>query len=310
MVRQFGQNLTRAAQAIVLFTSLAPSAHAAPVGEPAIEPKVIYGDDDRRDIYAQDLNPQLVRVAQSTGILIRRESLITDAQNPQIVNVTAQTLENGMGVCANEPFHDQPAAGFCSGFLVGPDLFVTAGHCIKSQTDCDGTGIAFGFAYDTPSRDPKRLAKSDVYRCSSIVSRHLDPTGAEKLDYAVVKLDRPVVGHAPMKIHRAGSVHPGDGVTVLGYPSGIPLKIAGGAAVRSESADVFFVANLDTYGGNSGSAVVNSSTLEVEGILVRGERDYVSQNGCMISNRCPADGCRGEDVTKIGNIVSFVPALD
>ncbi|MEK7233144.1 MAG: S46 family peptidase [Elusimicrobiota bacterium] len=33
----------------------------------------------------------------------------------------------------------------------------------------------------------------------------------------------------------------------------------------------FFVANLDTYGGNSGSAVFNVETNLVEGILLRSE---------------------------------------
>jgi hypothetical protein len=36
----------------------------------------------------------------------------------------------------------------------------------------------------------------------------------------------------------------------------------------------------------------------VEGILVRGETDYVrSSSGCLISNVCKNDSCRGEDVT-------------
>ncbi|WP_420540401.1 S46 family peptidase (plasmid) [Paenibacillus polymyxa] len=52
-----------------------------------------------------------------------------------------------------------------------------------------------------------------------------------------------------------------------------PIKsgFAVGAAVRDNPPNAFFVANLDTYGGNSGSPVFNSDTHEVEGILVRGE---------------------------------------
>ena len=61
----------------------------------------------------------------------------------------------------------------------------------------------------------------------------------------------------------------------------------------------YFVSNLDTYGGNSGSAVFNSATNEVVGILVRGDADFFSQNGCAVSNRCFASGCRGEDVTRV-----------
>jgi hypothetical protein len=43
--------------------------------------------------------------------------------------------------------------------------------------------------------------------------------------------------------------------------------------------------------------------MEVEGILVRGDTDYVSSpEGCRVSNRVPDNGGRGEDVTLIGNI--------
>ncbi len=74
-------------------------------------------------------------------------------------------------------------------------------------------------------------------------------------------------------------------LVVIGRPSGLPTKVADGAQVRSVN-DVFLVANLDTYGGNSGSAVFNAVTGVVEGILVRGDTDYVynAQLGCRVSN--------------------------
>lgn len=49
-------------------------------------------------------------------------------------------------------------------------------------------------------------------------------------------------------------------------PAGLPQKIAGGAKVRSIQTG-FFVANLETDGGNSGSAVFNLSNGVIEGIL-------------------------------------------
>ncbi|MEI8190645.1 MAG: hypothetical protein WCI75_13115 [candidate division NC10 bacterium] len=77
--------------------------------------------------------------------------------------------------------------------------------------------------------------------------------------------------------------------------------------MRDASPNGYFVANLDTYGGNSGSAVFSATTGLVEGILVRGENDYVWKGGCRVSNRCPADGCRGEDVTKVSALSSDIP---
>ena len=70
----------------------------------------------------------------------------------------------------------------------------------------------------------------------------------------------------------------------------------------------FFVANLDTYGGNSGSPVFASDTNRVEGILVRGETDFEqTPAGCQISLVCPTSGCRGEDITRTTQFSSLVP---
>ena len=77
----------------------------------------------------------------------------------------------------------------------------------------------------------------------------------------------------------------------------MPLKIANNAAVRSNSPNLdWFVANTDTFVGNSGSGVFDASTKELVGILVRGATDYVPDGTCNRVNVCPSDGCRGEDV--------------
>jgi Peptidase S46 len=68
--------------------------------------------------------------------------------------------------------------------------------------------------------------------------------------------------------------------------------------VRSNRRRAFFVANLDTYGGNSGSPVVDQHTHVVEGILVNGEDDFVQYDGCNVSVVCPDAGCQGEAVTR------------
>ena len=82
-----------------------------------------------------------------------------------------------------------------------------------------------------------------------------------------------------------------------------------GANVRDNSPDSFFVANLDTYGGNSGSPVFNQDDDVVEGILVRGETDFVFNGTCVVSNVCPTTGCRGEDVTRTSEFENFIPEL-
>jgi hypothetical protein len=115
-----------------------------------------------------------------------------------------------------------------------------------------------------------------------------------------VELDRVVTDRTPLTFRKSGAISVNEPLVVIGHPTGLPTKIADGANVRSLSTS-FFVANLDTFGGNSGSAVFNANTSEVEGILVRGEEDYVKPflRSCKKPKECKSDKCRGEDVTKI-----------
>jgi len=51
---------------------------------------------------------------------------------------------------------------------------------------------------------------------------------------------------------------------------------------------------------------LNSDTHEVEGILVRGEADFVQQGTCPVSLVCPTTGCRGEDCTRTTEFAQFI----
>lgn len=258
--------------------------------------KVIYGVDNRRDVY-ETKNPLYKTLAASTAAMISDSSLEVSGDN---VTVKGGNLI-GDGVCADERFAKQLTAANCSGFLVGPDLLLTAGHCIQSMSDCDSFSWVFDFANTTKENSSFVINKKNVYKCTSIVSRTLDD-GTDN-DYALVKLDRST-DRAPLKFRVKGKVSSSTGLVVIGHPSGLPTKVADGAFVRSNKNKYYFQANLDTYAGNSGSAVLNCKTGVVEGILVRGERDFVydSDKNCYRSKVCKMSGCRGEDVTRITNI--------
>jgi hypothetical protein len=90
------------------------------------------------------------------------------------------------------------------------------------------------------------------------------------------------------------------------------MKIASEAFVISnDPGDPFFITNLDTFGSNSGSPVINVKTYQVEGILVRGEIDYVisEDSSCVQVNRCPESGgtnCSGENATKMAMLAERI----
>lgn len=269
----------------------------APSNGPHLEENVIYGVDNRKDYY--EAGSHFQRLADSTVALIRTKDLTFSADN---VFIGGANYGQSQNLCSNERFREQNAAAYCSGSLVGKDLVITAGHCITGTSDCADTSFVFGYALKAAGVLPQSVSSSEVYRCKSIVARELKSNGA---DYAVIQLDREVGNHSPLIVRRQGTVSIGETLTVIGHPVGLPTKITSGARVRSLSSE-HFVANLDTYGGNSGSAVFSDTTQEVVGILVRGEQDFEQRAGCVVSKICTEDSCRGEDVTKIEKVLPYL----
>lgn len=260
---------------------------------------VIYGQDGRQDVY--QASAALKLLADSTVALIKNSDL---TQQGASTLIAGESFAQSYQLCSSEKFREQNTSAFCSGSLVGPDTIITAGHCITSQSDCVNTSFVFGFAVKSAGVLPTQVSSSEVYRCREIVARVLENSGT---DYAVIKLDRAVTNHAVLKVRRSGEASVGDPLLVIGHPVGLPTKITTGGKVRSTANDKYYVTNLDTYGGNSGSAVFNAQTLEIEGILVRGEQDFVSQGGCNVSKVCSDDSCRGEDVTRISQLRQYIP---
>lgn len=298
--------LTSAILIALMIAACAPKAHhqtAAHAGaqDLTVTQSVIYGDDNRHDYFAET-DPAIREAADSTVALMNESSLTPGPRGTVVIK--GEPYGKTYGLCETEAFWEQETAAFCSGFLVASDTIVTAGHCIANASECASTAIVFDFAYKAPGLAPKTVPERNVYRCKNIIHTESSSAGA---DFAVIKLDRAVVDRHPLGLRRQGTPKVGDDLVVAGHPTGLPLKIAGGAKIRSTASQAYFVANLDTYGGNSGSAVFNARTLEVEGILVRGEQDFKWGPGrCMISNVCPSNGCRGEDVTKISEALSFI----
>lgn len=259
------------------------------------DPKVIYGEDNRVDAYASG-DSALVELSRSTAVMIPSGNIKKNFWTG-VVEIKAKSLRE-YGVCATERFVNQPTAGNCSAFLVSEKHLVTAGHCIKNAK-CPSDSFVFDYRMDNESQINLKPAASNIYKCKSVVSHALN--NSNKDDYALIELDRKVTGRRPLEFRRSGKVEKGAKLVVIGYPTGLPLKIADGASVR-ESGSVFFTADLDTFGGNSGSAVFNRDTHEIEGILVRGEKDYVQKGSCKVPNIFSQNEGRGEDVTHITNV--------
>jgi V8-like Glu-specific endopeptidase len=254
--------------------------------------RVIYGKDERVEA-AYYPNQKVKELSRSVAGRVEKDLLVKEGN---IFKLPSQTLQNVMGVCATERFSTQTSFVECSGFLVASDLLVTAGHCVQTQTDCEQGKWVFDYVLGS-----KSLSEKNVYSCKEIVSQDLSFLN----DFALIRLDRSVIDRKPLAVRKRGEVDPRSKLIVMGHPSGLPLKIDDNGSVREISSEQnYFVAELDAFGGNSGSPVLNQDTLEVEGILVRGDRDYSwsPEHSCAVANVCETGTCRGEDVQKITKI--------
>ena len=276
--------------------------------------KSIYGEDNRVDYFAASSDMQTL--SNSVVSLWKSASVTSEGG---AMKLTTMNFGDRLNLCPDEKFREQPIGAFCSGSLVGPDLVMTAGHCIKTEAQCKDTKFVFGYKVGRAGGEAATsIPAGDVYGCGKIVKRFLggepgstNPAGQSLgPDFALVQLDRRVTGHTPLPIDRSDSLRKGDSIFVIGHPVGLPLKVAGGATVRDYSKVGYFVADLDTFGGNSGSPVFNARSKKIVGILVRGDTDFVdSPAGCTTMATYEQTGGRGEDVTKVSALSSSIPRL-
>lgn len=274
--------------------------------------KALYGQDNRKDVYLISSDSKLVKSANAVVSLFHTSRIVTleDGKNSKIVNKMYGTE---FRLCDTEPFYTQPCSAFCSGVLVASDIVATAGHCIdtpkKKTPPLNNIRFVFGYRMRNDENAELIISNDEIYIGQKIIKRVYTENGQ---DWALVKLDRSVKGRDPVPVRRSSKIQDAEDVYVIGHPCGLPAKFADGAIVKNNSNSDFFVANLDTYAGNSGSPVFNRKTHEVEGILVRGEKDFVSQNpsdenSCQISLVCPNTGCRGEDCVRTTIFASIIP---
>lgn len=261
--------------------------------------KSIYGVDDRKDLFEVP-DEQIGRNASGVVSLFRASRVRDNGDGTS----TLQTGKFGQvnSLCEEERYFQQPAGAFCTGFLVAPDVIATAGHCVN-ENNATTIRFVFGFRMVDAATAQIVINNSDIYSGAAVIARELTDGGT---DWCLVRLDRAVSDPHILALRREGKVADGESVYVIGHPSGLPVKVAGGANIRHNSQGAFFTANLDTYGGNSGSPVFNSTTHQVEGILVRGATDFVPLGMCLISAVCPTTGCQGEDCTRVSEFVELL----
>lgn len=301
-----------------IFWFLGPIALSS-VALAALDIDVIYGPDGRKDVY-QVTNTMHKKLAASTAGMIAAGILDVRSipGHGKFVPEALGTLKEFMNVCSTEAFADQFLAPSCSGFLIGPDTLVTAGHCYNAKVTpeqaCQRNYWVFGYEMTSAKSNPtQKIPFANIYTCKEVIGSRWDKYN----DFAVIKLDRPVIGRAPLRFRTSGKASNSAELVVIGHPSALPTKVASGGKIIDNSNPVIMVTSLDTFQGNSGSAVFDARSGLVEGILIQGKTDYVPSNpqddqSCQVVNKCDANGKNcifqseneptGENVYRITNI--------
>jgi V8-like Glu-specific endopeptidase len=239
-------------------------------------PKVIYGEDNRRDVYAET-NPLFKKIALSTAALVDHDNLQT--QGSQVL-VSGRSLKDIFKMCDDQRFKNQPVAAHCSGTLIAPDIIMTAGHCYDSgNNECKNSSWVFDYKASKENQGSVLVPEASVYHCAEVITMINDPFN--NADHALIRLDRAVTGRDPIKLQKT-PVKINDEVLLIGHPLGLPTKIADGAKVTKVDA-YSFLTNTDSFTINSGSGLFNPKTGEAIGILSSGARDLETKNGCSVN---------------------------
>ncbi len=272
-------------------------------------PNIIYGIDNRKDLFEVN-DPQILQWADATAGMVFKNKFSQNSDGT--FNIRTLPYGESYKLCSDEKFYDQKIATSCSAFLVQPDIILTAGHCVRTQIKCNKVSFVFGLSINHPLQIDSfsRVPKSEIYNCQKIIKQQENGNGA---DFAIIQLDRTVKDHTPLKLRLSGEVDIGTELTIIGHPLGLPTKVSNEAMV-SHNERKYFISNLDSFSGNSGAAVFNDNTGQVEGILVRGAHDhfYDKENRCLRTNVCEKvdpqmDECKGEHVSKIKFVLPYLP---
>ena len=258
-------------------------------------PTFIYGEDSRLEFFQAPAGKKR-ELFESSAAMVNRKYLSPESGG--LTKVLGLSYGEHNRLCRNEPFYEQQSLASCSASLVAEDIVLTAGHCLSKPGKCGEVSFVFGYFRKDEGDRAEYVNTKDIYECKELLYQVGDEH-SQGPDFALVRLDRTVEGRVPVEIRKGGAMKGGEAVFAIGYPKGLPAKLAHNAKVLGpSSADQYFRADLDMYQNNSGSPVF-SSTGKLVGILIGGAgEDFVLDRakGCYVSNRCSGARCEGEDI--------------
>nr|WP_314464303.1 trypsin-like peptidase domain-containing protein [uncultured Novosphingobium sp.] len=197
---------------------------------------------------------------------------------------------------------------WCTGTLIGEDLFLTAGHCF------DQTGGGW--------ERPRINGTSNIIPSTEIATNmhvnfnfQVDPNGVMRveqsfpiqqlveyrlggLDFAIIQLGgNPTASFGQAHVSTTDASG-GDMLCIIGHPAGQPKRVEAGPALAPSGNQILYD-DIDTLGGNSGSGVVRASDGRIVGVHTNG--------GCSPSS--PGAGGGANSGMRIAAVIAASPTL-
>lgn len=240
----------------------------------------IYGPDDDRseindigNINGSVKRDQVMQLARSVVAIIHIDRL-TKSQDGKTYTVNGTLLREissptcTNGLCNNVKYGDQISCVRGTGFIVSKTKFITANHVLF------GLPLQNYLAVENYTPDKKTIDKGDVHELGSFVDKQ-NETRHKRADFAVIQIKDKFSGKKlSINSEKAKQITNGKQVFMIGFPSGLPMKVTSNAYAYGVT-EFVFQSDIDAFAGNSGSPVFNERG-EVEGILITGAADYIS----------------------------------
>lgn len=195
-------------------------------------------------------------VEQYNGALGVTQAFVAQRQSP----VGQIQWNANLGAIYTNP-GNVSAARWCSGTLIGNDLFLTAGHCfdqtgggwnrprvngttnvISSADIATNMHVNFNFQVDAAGNPRPEVS----FPITALIEYRLGG-----LDFAIVRLGgNPGAQFGTTAISTTDAAQ-GDMCCIIGHPSGLPKRIEAGPALAPSGNQIRYD-DIDTLGGNSG----------------------------------------------------------
>ncbi|MGB1037743.1 MAG: ankyrin repeat domain-containing protein, partial [Bacteroidia bacterium] len=244
-----------------------PEPESFPFGEIGDTSRGVFGADDR--IEATDAFGYADYV-RATAVMVPKKEVSGDKIYGYSLRDRLKFIYKTDKFDENVKFLDQPTCGSCTGFLIAPDILVTAGHCIETMEKANDYVWVFDYTTDKHHNSKRKyvtIPVKDQYTVKEIITAKYGKL-SNMTDYSVLRLDRKT-DREPYRFRTSGKIGLFNDVYMIGSPTGLPLKMADNAYVVSNTKEKWFKNNLDGFPGNSGGPVFNKTGF-IEGIHVRG----------------------------------------